>query len=165
MLRRIYILLLLILYIQCSDDSPTEKVDQIVHQKKIEFHTKLPYISKSALSCSHRIFYVINSLDGIDSLEYIYPEARRFMKTVFGDFDFNDSTLIGISMERIYSSSTKVYIDSLIQIQEDTIKVYWDINYESIYQDVTSPSDIVSVKKTDLPFVLIDGKTFLSYTY
>ena len=155
-MKIIAIVVLALLVITCNESiiSPPTPIEKPIN---IPFHHTLQWIERNGpqSSVNDRLSYLINSKEQLDSLSTKFLNAG-FLKNKFSSYNFSDSTLIGITYPKVFSSSSNVFIDSLLLVK-DSIHVFYHLRIISIYADASSLSDVVSLGKRRNPVVWVPG--------
>ena len=148
------IVILSFIVITCKENI-TPPIDNVEKPVNIPFHHTLQWIERNGpqSSVNDRLSYLINSKEQLDSLSTKFLNAG-FLKNKFSSYNFNDSTLIGITYPNVFSSSSNIFIDSLLLVR-DSIHVFYHLRIISIYADASSLSDIVSLGKRRNPVVWV----------
>ena len=150
------IVILSFIVITCKE-SITPPIDNVEKPVNIPFHHALQWLARNGPQSSVRLYYIINSKEQLDSLSTKFLNAG-FFKNKFSSYNFNDSTLIGITYPKVFSSSSNVFIDSLLLVR-DSVHVFYHLRFIRIYADAVSLSDIVSIGKKRNPVVWVPGAT------
>ncbi len=148
------IVILSFIVITCKENI-TPPIDNVEKPVNIPFHHALQWLARNGPQSSVRLYYIINSKEQLDSLSTQFITSD-FIKNKFSSFNFNDSTLIGSTYPNVFSSSSNIFIDSLLLVR-DSIHVFYHLRIISIYADASSLSDVVSLGKRRNPVVWVPG--------
>ena len=124
--------------------------------------TKIPF--RSLLFALYRStpneadVYVINNLDELFIAKNKFESHSDYFFDQFSNFNFNDSSIVGITTPIGASSSCYLHIDSIFCIQ-DTLGVYSHFYIPKIqFNDASSHTNLVAIEKKDFPAKLIELK-------